>query len=224
MSFFEAKGIEKSFSGIDISFSFTAEKNTIPSLTGPSGSGKSTALRIIAGLEKSNAEIFLDGTKISSLPMQKKNIGFVFQEPSLFMNMSVEENITFALKCRGFKKSERKEICRKLLERTGLAGFEGRSPSSLSGGEAQRVCLARTLSVKPKLILLDEPFSALDIENRKSLSSLIISLKDEGHSFIMVTHDTDEARRMSDRIVFIKKGKKLFDGLPSDFSDALFKD
>ena len=95
MSFFEAKGIEKSFPGIDISFSFTAEKNTITSLTGPSGSGKSTALRIIAGLEKSSAEIFLDGTEISSLPMQKKNIGFVFQEPSLFMNMNVEENITF---------------------------------------------------------------------------------------------------------------------------------
>ncbi|MBP5251299.1 MAG: ABC transporter ATP-binding protein [Treponema sp.] len=220
MSYFSAHNINKTFRSFNLSVSFEAEKGTFTCIVGPSGSGKSTALRIIAGLEKSDAEIFLDGKNITKLSPGKKNIGFVFQQPSLFMNMNVEKNILFGLKNRGIKKEEQKKICSLLLKKTGLEGFEKRNPSELSGGEEQRVAIARTLAVKPKLILLDEPFSALDIVNRSELLVLLKSLqKNEGITFIMVTHDLEEAKKVSDKIILLKDGRIEFDGNASDFKD-----
>lgn len=218
MKYFEAENIRKKFQDMEVDFSFSAEKGSFTCLTGPSGSGKSTALRIIAGLEKSSAEIFLNGTKISGKNPGERNIGFVFQQSTLFMNMNVEKNIAFGLKCRGVKKEEQKKIVSELLEKTGLSGFEKRSCGSLSGGEEQRVSLARTLAVKPDLILLDEPFSALDKERRESLGKLLKKLQEtEKLTFIMVTHDMEEAEKLSDYIVRIENGKKTFEGPSSQF-------
>lgn len=225
MTFFEANHIYKKHQDITIDFSLKAEKGSITTIVGPSGSGKSTALRIIAGLEKADKEtsIFLDEKEITNLSCSKRSCGMVFQNSALFMNMNVEQNIEYGLKCKKIKKKERKLITSYWLKEFNMEGFEKRKCSTLSGGEMQRVALIRTLVVKPSLILLDEPLSALDAPLRKFLASEIRKLQQkENLTIIMVSHDLEEAKKISDNIIVLKKGKITWQGLAEDFSESNF--
>ncbi|MCQ2596919.1 MAG: ABC transporter ATP-binding protein [Treponema sp.] len=204
-SYFSAKGIRKTFDSKTISFDFECDKGTLTSLVGPSGAGKSTVLKIISGLEKndegSNPEIILDGKHIEKLPPSAREIGMIFQSGALFDNMNVVQNVAYGLITKGEKKKDALEKASAFLSEFGLAGFEKRNPATLSGGERQRVALARTLITAPKLILMDEPLSALDADLRLKLGDQIkVWQKEFGFTAIMVTHDMAEASRMSDRI------------------------
>ena len=178
------------------------------SLQGPSGCGKSTLLKSIAGiLPLEQGRIFLDGQDITKLPIHKRGTVIVFQDMRLFPNMTVEENIAFPLKMQGVPKGERLSAARELLEKVQLGGYGKRRIHQLSGGQQQRVALARALAAKPKLLLLDEPFSALDEELRQEMRELVLRLhKEFGMTTIMVTHDSKEAVSMADRIVTMKNG------------------
>lgn len=242
MKYFEAHNLYKKFDSTEIQFSLAAERGSMTSIVGPSGAGKSTVLKMIAGLEeidslnkgdckknkrsgeKSECQIFLDGQEISHLIPQKRNLGMVFQQPSLFLNMNVIENISYGLRCRGFSKKEAFGESEKFLEMMGLKDFAKRDPASLSGGEAQRICLARTLIVKPKLILFDEALSALDAPLRKKLGEEILELQKKlNFTALMVTHDIEEARRLSQRIILLKKGKIICDCPANDFDERLLE-
>lgn len=226
--YFYAENLVKDFGSVKIDVSFGCGKESVTSIVGPSGSGKSTILKMIAGLEKSGCpegkktRIVLGGKEISSLPPSKREIGMVFQSHSLFSHLCVADNVSYGLVSKGIRKKEARKQAADFLTLFGLAGFEKRMPDSLSGGEAQRVSLARTLIVRPKLILFDEVFSALDAPLKKKLSALILELK-KSFSFtaIMVTHDIEEAKRMSDRIILIKKGKLTWQGTPDEFSEDM---
>ncbi|MCR5217602.1 ABC transporter ATP-binding protein [Treponema sp.] len=225
MNFFQAKDIYKQYPDTTIDVNFSAEEGSITTIVGPSGSGKSTVLRIIAGLEESDRpeEIILNNRIISGLPCSKRNCSMVFQNSALFMNMNVQQNIEYGLKSRKTDKISRRNICMEWLKRFNMEGFEKRKCNTLSGGEMQRVALIRSLVVKPTLLLLDEPLSALDAPLRKSLSSEIRALqKKEKLTIIMVTHDLEEARNISDRIILLKKGKITWSGKAKDFSPELF--
>lgn len=226
MKYFEAHHIYKQFPDMTIDFSISAEKGTFTTILGPSGSGKSTALRIIAGLEKNEhpSKIFLNERIISELPCSKRNCGMVFQNSALFMNLNVQQNIEYGLISRKIKKSERDFLTKIWLEKFGMSGFEKRKCKTLSGGEMQRIALIRTLIVKPDLILLDEPMSALDAPLRKTLAKEIRDLqKKEKLTVIMVTHDIQEAKKISDSIILIKHGKTVWEGKASEFSENLFE-
>ena len=182
-------------------------------LAGQSGSGKTTLLRILAGLEEAQGtikvgdEIWLDDTK--SLPVQKRKIGFVFQDYALFPNMSVEENLLYVTKDT--------LLSDKLLAITELSELKNRLPNTLSGGQKQRVSLCRAMMNKPKLLLMDEPLSALDPNMRTKLQQEILTLhKEFGTTTIMVSHDPSEIYRLSSRVVILDNGKILNDGTPKD--------
>ncbi len=228
MEFLSCKDIEKKFGDFLLSVSFETEEGSFTSIVGPSGSGKSTILRIIAGLLKSDGKdtkIMLGGRDITSLAPQKRECGMVFQSPSLFKHMNVEDNVCYGLKCRGTKKSEAKKIAQELLALVHLENFAKRPVESLSGGEAQRVSLARTLAVRPKLLLLDEPLSALDAPLRKSLAAEICHLQKEmGFTALMVTHDLEEAKAMGSKIILLKKGKITWQGQAQNFSESMFEE
>ncbi|MBO5606559.1 MAG: ABC transporter ATP-binding protein [Treponema sp.] len=224
MSFLECKNLFYKFDGFSINISFSSEENTLTSIVGPSGSGKSTILKIISGLlplQKNTAvktDIRLADSIILSTPPGKRNIGMVFQSPSLFLNMSVEDNVAYGLRCRGIRKKESRLMAQEFLKKVQLENFSKRSPETLSGGEAQRVALARTLIVQPKLVLLDEPLSALDAPLRKKMAAEIRSLQQSiPFTAIMVTHDIDEAKSISDRIIAIEKGEKKWEGPAKDY-------
>jgi ABC-type Fe3+/spermidine/putrescine transport system ATPase subunit len=177
-------------------------------LLGPSGCGKSTILNIISGLEKNDEDwqpqlsIELDGKRIENLPPRSRNIGMVFQSGALFNHMNVVNNVAYGLVPQGVKKREALARASAFLPDFGLSGFDRRLPQTLSGGERQRVALARTLITEPKLVLLDEPLSALDTELRRRLAQQIrIWQKDIGFTAIMVTHDETEAELVADKIV-----------------------
>lgn len=207
-SYFSAVNIHKTYESRQISFSIECEKGTLTSLVGPSGSGKSTVLKIISGLEKNDSgfplEITLDGKRIENCPPSKRDIGMIFQSGALFENMNVVENVAFGLVSKGESKKSALKKASDFLGEFGLSGFDKRMPVTLSGGEKQRVALARTLIISPKLVLMDEPLSALDTELRLKLGEQICRWQKEiGFTAIMVTHDLSEAERMSDRIVRI---------------------
>lgn len=227
MAFFEAKNIIQNFDSIKIDVSFECEKNSMTCILGPSGSGKSTVLRLISGLNKANEnqQIFLDGKNITALPSSKREIGMVFQNHNLFEHLKVCDNVAYGLISKGMKKKDARKIATEFLKNFELEGFENRFPDTLSGGEAQRVCLARTLIMKPKLVLFDEPLSALDAPLRKKLANLIKKLqKDFGFTGIMVTHDVLEAKNIADRILLMKKGKILWQGNSQDFDEKLLEE
>ncbi len=191
-------------------------------LLGPSGSGKTTLLRIIAGLEFSDlGEIYLDRAEASTTPIQSRRVGFVFQHYALFRHMNVFENIAFGLrvKSRETRPSEeeiRKKVMR-LIDLVHLSGLHKRYPSELSGGQRQRVALARTLAVDPKVLLLDEPFGALDAKVRKELRRWLRKIHDELNiTTIFVTHDQEEALELADRVVVMNNGKIEQIGTPED--------
>ncbi|EJE7236346.1 ABC transporter ATP-binding protein [Clostridium sporogenes] len=186
----------------DISFSI--EEGEFVSIVGPSGCGKSTLLNIIAGLiPQSSGDIYIDGEKQKSI---SPKIGYMFQKDHLFNWLTVLDNITLGLKIQHRLNSERKETIEKLLKDYGLLDFKDHHPDELSGGMRQKVALIRTLALNPEVLLLDEPFSALDYQTRLNISDEIYNIiKKEGKTAIMVTHDISEAVAMSDRILVLSK-------------------
>lgn len=198
---------------MDLDIDLKIQEGDFVALAGQSGSGKTTLLRILAGLEEAQGtiqvgdEIWLDETK--SLPAQKRKIGFVFQDYALFPNMSVEENLLYVTKD--------KLLADKLLAITELTALKNRLPNTLSGGQKQRVSLCRAMMNKPKLLLMDEPLSALDPNMRTKLQHEILTLhKEFGTTTIMVSHDPSEIYRLASRVVVLNNGKILNDGTPKE--------
>ena len=195
--YIELKNINKSYGDFKASdnVNFEIEKGRLVALLGPSGSGKTTILRMIAGLERPDSgEIIIDGKVVNDIPASERGIGFVFQSYALFRYMTVFDNIAFGLKVRKMNKAAIKERVTELIKLIGLEGFENRYPSQLSGGQRQRVAFARALAPNPQVLLLDEPFAAIDAKVRQELRKW---LKDMIHKLgvtgIFVTHDQDEA-------------------------------
>jgi sulfate/thiosulfate transport system ATP-binding protein len=197
-----------SFQAVD-HVSLKVEAGSLVALLGPSGSGKSTLLRLIAGLESPDSgKIFLTGEDATTRSVQERNIGFVFQHYALFKHLTVAENIGFGLKLRKEGPTTIKKRVDELLELVQLAGLAKRYPNQISGGQRQRVALARALAVKPNVLLLDEPFGALDAKVRKDLRAWLRRLHDEVHvTSVFVTHDQEEALEVADKIVVMNKGK-----------------
>ena len=224
MNYLEIENLHMDYENISIDFSATLEKGKTLVIVGHSGSGKSTILRMIAGLLPSgkNAKIHLDNKDITKLPPNKRDIGMVFQSPCLFEHLKIIDNATFALDCKDISKKQRQEIGKDWLKRFGLDSMGNRLPHTLSGGEAQRVSLVRTLIAEPKVVLFDEPFSALDAPLRKKLTADLSTWQKElGFTAILVTHDIEEAKKLGDRIIVMKAGKMIWEGLPEDFVEEL---
>ena len=188
--------------------SFGVEKGKLVALLGPSGSGKTTLLRMIAGLENPNeGDIFIDGKRVNDIPASKRGIGFVFQSYALFRYMTVYENVAFGLELQKMPKKQIKERVTELLSLTGLAGMEKRYPNQLSGGQRQRVAFARALAPNPQVLLLDEPFAAIDEKVRTELRTWLKEMVTKlGITSIFVTHDQDEAVEVADEIIITNHG------------------
>jgi sulfate/thiosulfate transport system ATP-binding protein len=191
---------------------------SLTALLGPSGSGKSTLLRVIAGLERPDAgSVEIDGRDATGLPPQRRGVGFVFQHYAAFKHMTVRENVAFGLKVARRPRAEIKARVSELLELVQLPGLADRYPSQLSGGQRQRMALARSLAVQPSVLLLDEPFGALDVRVRKELRAWLRHLHDEVHvTTVFVTHDQEEAMEVADRIVVMNHGRIEQVGGPRD--------
>ncbi len=202
--------------------SFEIADNEFFTLLGPSGCGKTTLLRMIAGFESTTSgAISLYGEEIGSLPPHKRPINTVFQNYALFPHMNVSENIGFALKMLGWKRSEIAHRVQNMIEMVRLEEFAARTPSQLSGGQQQRVALARAMAPRPKVLLLDEPLSALDLKLRQEMRSELKTLQREtGITFTFVTHDQEEALSMSDRIAVMSAGKVQQIGTPREIYEA----
>lgn len=204
----------------DIHLSLPTGKLT--SLLGPSGCGKTTLLRIIAGLENQDAgDVVFEGESLGERPIQKRGIGFVFQSYALFRHKTVADNIAFGLVVQKFPKAQIKERVGELLQLVQLPTHAHKYPHELSGGQRQRVALARALAVRPKLLLLDEPFGALDAKVRKELRRSLKDLQSSlGITTLMVTHDQEEAASVSDTIVLMNQGKVEQVGSIQDLKQA----
>ncbi len=198
--------------------SLDVPEGSLTALLGPSGSGKSTLLRVIAGLEEPDTgRVEILGEDATSLAPQKRGVGFVFQHYAAFKHMTVEKNIAFGLSIRKRPKQEVKRRVAELLELVHLEGFAHRYPGQLSGGQRQRMALARALAVEPKVLLLDEPFGALDARVRKDLRQWLRRLHDEVHvTTIFVTHDQEEAMEVAQQIVVMNDGQIEQVGTPRD--------
>ncbi len=207
----ELKNINKSFGDFQASkdVNFGIEKGRLVALLGPSGSGKTTILRMIAGLENpTSGDIMIDGKRVNDLSPSQRGIGFVFQSYALFRYMNVYDNVAFGLQIQKKSKQEIKERVDELLELTNLKGLEDRFPNQLSGGQRQRVAFARALAPRPSLLLLDEPFAAIDAKVRKELRSWLREMIYKvGITSIFVTHDQDEAVEVADQIIVTNHGQ-----------------
>ena len=194
----------------------------LTALLGPSGGGKSTLLRIIAGLDKADSgTIDIEGLNATRLPPQKRNVGFVFQHYAVFKHMTVAKNVAFGLEIRKKPKAEVARRVDELLRLVHLSQFSHRMPSQLSGGQRQRMALARALAVEPAVLLLDEPFGALDAKVRKELRDWLRRLHDEVHvTTVFVTHDQEEAMEVADEIVVINEGRVEQIGTPTELYDT----
>jgi sulfate transport system ATP-binding protein len=191
---------------------------SLTALLGPSGSGKSTLLRIIAGLEQPDTgRVEIDGRDVTAVPPQRRGIGFVFQHYAAFKHMSVRDNVAFGLKIRREPRPAIKERVDELLEIVGLTGWADRYPGQLSGGQRQRMALARALAVQPRVLLLDEPFGALDANVRTELREWLRRLHDEVHvTTVLVTHDQEEAMSVADRLAVLDHGRIQQVGSPRE--------
>lgn len=214
----EVQGLTKRYAGRAVvqDVSFRVEAGELIVLLGPSGSGKSTVLRIVAGLTAADAgRVRVDGHDVTGLPPQQRDLGFVFQNYALFEHLSVADNVEFALRVRGADRRTRQARRDELLELVGLGGSARKFPSQLSGGQRQRTALARALAHSPRLLLLDEPFGALDARIRQELrQGLRDLLKGLGATAIFVTHDQEEAFAVADRIMVLHRGRLLEAGTP----------
>src|SRR5436189_5281495 len=195
-----------------------ANDGELLALLGPSGGGKTTVLRMIAGLEMpTEGDIFVRGQRVNDLSVQQRNIGFVFQNYALFKNMNVFKNVAFGLKIKGWKRRDIKARVAELLQLFGLDGLEKRYPHQLSGGQRQRVAIARALAPKPSVLLLDEPFGAVDAKIRQELSEWLVTLHQELNvTTIFVTHDQEEALELADRIIIFSRGTLEQVGTPRE--------
>jgi sulfate/thiosulfate transport system ATP-binding protein len=191
---------------------------SLTALLGPSGSGKSTLLRVIAGLETpDDGRVEIGGEDATRVPPQRREIGFVFQHYAAFKHMTVRDNVAFGLRIRKRPKAEIEARVSDLLRIVGLEGFQKRYPSQLSGGQRQRMALARALAVEPRVLLLDEPFGALDAKVRAELRAWLRRLHDEVHvTTVLVTHDQEEAMEVADRIAVLDSGRVQQVGAPRD--------
>jgi sulfate transport system ATP-binding protein len=198
--------------------SLTVESGGLVALLGPSGSGKSTLLRVIAGLERPDAgAVLINGADATFVPPQRRGVGFVFQHYAPFKHMTVWDNVAFGLAVRRRPKDEIRGRVEELLELVQLQGLGGRYPAQLSGGQRQRMALARALAVEPEVLLLDEPFGALDARVRAELRAWLRRLHDEVHvTTVFVTHDQEEAMEISDEIVVVNRGRIEQVGAPRD--------
>ena len=214
----ELKNINKNFGDYKASdnVNFGVEKGKLIGLLGPSGSGKTTILRMIACLETPDSgDIIIDGVRVNDLAASKRGIGFVFQNYALFRYMTVYDNIAFGLRVQKADKKKIDERVRELIKLIGLEGLEKRYPSQLSGGQRQRVAFARALAPNPQLLLLDEPFAAIDAKVRKELRSWLREMIEKlGVTSIFVTHDQDEAIEVADEIIITNKGRIEQTGTP----------
>src|ERR1700736_5113311 len=201
---------------------FEVPSGSLTALLGPSGSGKSTLLRAIAGLDQPDTgTITINDRDVTRVPPQRRDIGFVFQHYAAFKHLTVRDNVAFGLKIRRRPKAEIAEKVDHLLEVVGLSGFHSRYPSQLSGGQRQRMALARALAVDPQVLLLDEPFGALDAKVREDLRAWLRRLHDEVHvTTVLVTHDQHEALDVADRIAVLNKGRIEQVGSPTEVYDS----
>jgi sulfate transport system ATP-binding protein len=219
----ETVGIVKRFGDFvaldDVDLS--VKSGQLTALLGPSGGGKSTLLRIIGGLEAPDGgTVRIDGRETTKLPAQQRNVGFVFQHYAAFKHLSVFRNVAFGLEIRKRPKDEIRRRVHELLELVHLEQFADRLPSQLSGGQRQRMALARALAVEPSVMLLDEPFGALDAKVRKELRNWLRRLHDDVHvTTVFVTHDQEEALEVADEIVVINQGRVEQVGTPTDLYD-----
>ena len=216
MSYLEINNLQKDYSDFILSLSFSVEKGELVTILGPSGSGKSTLLSLISGIESvDKGEIKIDGKDITKLPISKRGISMVFQDFSLFPGMNTKKNIEYGMKEKNSKKRDQKT--EELLNTIGLPGYGKRKVTTLSGGEAQRVALARSIASEPDILLLDEPLSALDAPLRKKLRGSIRAIHDAfSTTMLYVTHDREEAFAISDKILIMKDGRVEAFGTPEE--------
>ena len=219
MSAVDVTGIAKTYGPVTVldHVSIGFEAGRLTSLLGPSGSGKTTLLRIVAGFVVPDiGRVQIRGEDVTTMPVWKRDIGIVFQSYALFPHMSVMENVTFGLNRRGIRGTEARRRAGEALETVRLTGFDNRRPKQLSGGQQQRVALARAIVTRPKVLLLDEPLSALDRRLRQEMQVELSRIqKESGLTTIFVTHDQEEALTLSDRIAILDKGRIIQEGAPS---------
>jgi sulfate transport system ATP-binding protein len=224
MAYLRLDNIEKSFGAFKASkgVSFEVGQGKLVALLGPSGSGKTTILRLIAGLEAPDAgDIFIGGARVNDLPAGSRDIGFVFQNYALFRHMTVSGNIAFGLRVKKFKKAEIASRVAELVALVGLEGMESRYPHQLSGGQRQRVAFARAIAPNPRLLLLDEPFAAIDARVRQELRRWLRGMIDRLRiTSLFVTHDQEEAVELSDEIIVINDGRVEQKGAPEEIYNA----
>jgi len=218
MAFLEINNISKKFGNTEAvnNFDLHVEKGELVSFLGPSGCGKTTTLRMVAGFEIPNGgKIIMDGMDITEMPANKRDVGMVFQSYALFPNMTVADNIGFGLKIMKKSPSETQQRIREMLELINMPEYAHRYPYQLSGGQQQRVALGRALALRPDVLLLDEPLSALDAKIRVSLRAEIRSIQQKlGITAVYVTHDQEEALSLSDRVVVMNAGRMEQVGTP----------
>lgn len=216
----EMRQINKTFDGFQASrnVSFGVEKGSMAALLGPSGSGKTTILRMIAGLDRPDSgDILINGVRVNALPGSQRGIGFVFQNYALFRYMTVAENIAFGLKVQKRTKPEIKSRVEELLELISMEELGKRYPHQLSGGQRQRVAFARALAPDPQLLLLDEPFAAIDAKVRRELRTWLRGMIERvGVTSIFVTHDQEETMEVADTIIITNLGKIEQIGTPEE--------
>ena len=216
----EMQHINKTFDGFQASrdVSFGVEKGHLAALLGPSGSGKTTILRMIAGLDRPDSgDIIIDGARVNDIPGSKRGIGFVFQNYALFRYMTVAENIAFGLRVQKKSKAEIRERVEELLELISMEDLGKRYPHQLSGGQRQRVAFARALAPNPHLLLLDEPFAAIDAKVRRELRTWLRNMIEKvGITSIFVTHDQEEAMEVADTVIITNQGRVEQIGTPED--------
>lgn len=219
-NYVELKGINKTYNQYKASddVNFGIKKGKLIALLGPSGSGKTTILRMIAGLETPDSgDIVIDGKVVNDIPPSKRGIGFVFQNYALFRYKTVYDNVAFGLRVNKWKKEDVDKRVKELIELVGLKGLDKRYPSELSGGQRQRVAFARALAPNPELLLLDEPFAAIDAKVRQELRNWLRDMIDQlGITSIFVTHDQDEAIEVADEIIITNRGRIEQIGVPKD--------